>query len=233
MSDGQKVSKVLEIKGISFYEANRMCGFGQGMLDKIVKRDGKFHKLSYEKFIRTFHVNPSWWETLNGEMFLSEKKYQNKENAKNIDIDIAFVPIVQTRAQAGYMRGYSDPEYLDSLPKIALDAKFIRGGYYMVFEIEGDSMNGGKINDLMDGDEVLGKELQKHHWRSKLNNEYPWIIVHKNEGIICKDIIRHDVDSAVITCHSRNPLFEDFTLNLEDVLQLFFIVKLVGRNTKI
>jgi len=69
MSDGEKVSKVLAIKRISLFAANRKLGFGAGNLHKLVKRGGNMHESSKEKFIRHFHVKRSWWETGEGEVF--------------------------------------------------------------------------------------------------------------------------------------------------------------------
>jgi len=69
MSDAEKIAKVLEIKGISLYDANRKLGLGQGTLHKIIQRKSGIHESTKEKFIRHFHVKHEWWETGNGDIF--------------------------------------------------------------------------------------------------------------------------------------------------------------------
>lgn len=55
-----------------------------------------------------------------------------------------------------------------------------------------------------------------------------FVIVHKTDGILVKEIIDHNPDTGEITCHSLNPSpeYEDFKINLNDVAQLFNIVQI-------
>ncbi|WP_417868005.1 helix-turn-helix domain-containing protein [Xanthomarina gelatinilytica] len=138
------------------------------------------------------------------------------------------VPMVPVRAQATYISEYTDAEYISELKKISFIVDRVGKGKYQAFEVQNDSMNDGTINSIPDGAIVLGRELGKQHWKSKLNtNGYPyWVIVHKNT-ILCKEIISHDVEKGTITCHSLNdsPEFQDFTIKLDDCHQLFNIIK--------
>lgn len=49
--------------------AERLIDVSQGVLSKAIARKGSVHKTTQEKFIRTFHVKQSWWETQKGDMF--------------------------------------------------------------------------------------------------------------------------------------------------------------------
>ncbi|MFZ2905295.1 MAG: helix-turn-helix transcriptional regulator [Cyclobacteriaceae bacterium] len=156
-----------------------------------------------------------------------------KYEAAVTDIEEVKVPLVEYRAYAGYLRGYADQEYMESLPTITVEREMVRGGHYVCFTLMGDSMDDGTWRALLDRDKVLGKELQRHHWQNKIHlNSYPFIIVHKSEGIVCKDITAHDIEKGIITVHSRNPIYDDYQMNLNDVLQIFFVVQLVGRGMK-
>lgn len=144
--------------------------------------------------------------------------------------EVVAIRVVEAKAQAGYLRGYADPEYMDTLPQIYVSREFERGGNYVAFTVNGDSMDDGTKRSLCQGDVVVGKELQKHYWSSKLHfNRVLFIIVHR-DGVLFKQITAHDVATGEITCHSFNPHYEDFTLNLKEVSQLFYIKKIAERN---
>lgn len=100
-------------------------------------------------------------------------------------------------------------------------------GHYMAFVVKGDSMNGGRIEDTPDGAKVLGRELQKPHWRDGFNpTKYGWIILCK-QNIFHKDITGFDPEKGIITCHSRNtsPEYSDFELKLDECYQIFKVIK--------
>lgn len=87
-------------------------------------------------------------------------------------------------------------------------------------------MNGGGIDDTPDKAKVLGRELQKHHWKDGFNHtKYGWIILCK-QNIFHKDITDMDAQGN-ITLHSRNPSpeYSDFQLNLNNVYQIFKVIK--------
>ncbi|WP_143469416.1 S24 family peptidase [Leeuwenhoekiella nanhaiensis] len=138
------------------------------------------------------------------------------------------VPLVPVRAQATYVSEYTDAEYINDLGKVSFVVDRIGQGNYRAFEVINDSMNDGSINSIPHGTIVLGRELQKHHWTSPLRvKQYPhWIIVHR-DTVMCKEIVEHDVERGTITCHSLNdsPEYQDFTINLNDVKELYNIIK--------
>lgn len=135
-------------------------------------------------------------------------------------------PLITQYAHAGYLNGYSDPEYIDTFHEtgqIYIASKKYSGGNYIAFEVRGDSMDDGSKRSICSRDVVLGKELQRHYWSSKLHVPKVFVIVHRIEGITIKEITHHNVESGQIICHPYNPEHEDFELNLKDVVQLFYI----------
>lgn len=46
----------------------------------------------------------------------------------------------------------------------------------------------------------------------------------KEHGILVKRIIEHNVETGVLTLHSLNDYYEDFTIHLNDVAKIFNIV---------
>lgn len=141
-------------------------------------------------------------------------------------------PVVTIRARAGFVGGgYGDPEFIDSLPVQSIVVDQVHHGRYLWFVIDGDSMNDGKVEHAIpDKTKVLAREIKLELWRSKFHyNEYPaFVIVHKTDGILCKEIIDHDVKGGSITCHSLNPnkhMYPDFILKLDDCVAIYNVVR--------
>lgn len=141
------------------------------------------------------------------------------------------VELVPVYAQAGYLSGYMDQQYLEELPKhyITVD-KFVKGNY-KAFEISGDSMDNGSIKDaLPHGTIVTCREVKRELWTSKFHtHEWPnWIIVHKTEGIVAKQIAKQNLETGTLTLRSLNPdkdRYPDFEVKLDDCVQIFNVVK--------
>jgi len=167
-------------------------------------------------------VNFTWLLTGEGEMF-TKSENANAILAARYD-EVTRAPLISQFAQAGYMRGYADTEYLESQPVFFATRKYYDGNY-VAFEIRGDSMRDGSEVSICEGDILLGRELPKDYWRTRLHIPKVFIIVHKTEGITCKEIIDHNVETGDITCHSWNkdPEYADFTINLADVMELFYL----------
>jgi len=138
------------------------------------------------------------------------------------------VPLVNQYAYAGYLSGFKDGEYLESLPTVPFIVDKQYKGKYLCFQIKGDSMEDGTDRSYKEGSIALGRELGRQHWKSKFRiDRYRFIIVHRTDGILIKEIIKHDVERGLITLHSYNPMHEDFNVKLDDVLQLFNVIKVV------
>ena len=174
------------------------------------------------------NINHDWIKTGAGTMLLDHTLKNDKSNAKPIminDLNVTIAPLISQFAQAGYLCGFADVEYLEKQPLYVATQRY-SGGNYVAFEIRGDSMFDNSFRSICNGDVVLGRELYKHYWTSKLHMPTVFVIVHRDEGILLKEIIDHDVDAGIITCHSYNPdkvKYPDFQLHLKDVQQLFYM----------
>lgn len=150
------------------------------------------------------------------------------------DFNFFNIPFIPIHAQGGYGKGYGDIEYIDSLPTIPVIVDKTYKGKYRVFEVEGDSMDNGTRNAICDGDKILCREVKRELWASKLHiKDWYFVICMKNDGITVKQITSHEVESGIIICHPLNPMFDDFEVNLEDVAELYNVIKIVDRNTRI
>nr|DAS17101.1 MAG TPA: Repressor protein CI [Caudoviricetes sp.] len=143
---------------------------------------------------------------------LKEKEYPEKLAVK----------LVTTKAQAGWTEGYYNDEYLEDMPTILIDSEEKHHGNYLAFEVAGDSME----PDYIEGDVVICREVQRHLWQYKLHiKDWDFVIAHATNGIMLKEIIKHDVKNGVIYCHSLNPKYEDFKINLHEVRFLYNVIE--------
>ena len=122
--------------------------------------------------------------------------------------DIPFVPI---KAAAGYLAGYADPEFVDELNTFTLP--MLSGGNYRAFEIIGDSMLPTPSGSVIVGEKVDSIE--------EVKNDVPCIVVSRNEGIVYKRVQKNGRQKNKITLVSDNPIFHPYTINAEEVIELW------------
>ena len=79
------------------------------------------------------------------------------------------VPVIHIKAQCGYLAGYGDAEYIDTLPTMPVIVDQTYHGKYRIFEAEGDSMDDGSRNSICDGDKLLCREVRRDLWLPKLH----------------------------------------------------------------
>ncbi|WP_455758857.1 S24 family peptidase [Phocaeicola coprocola] len=206
-----------------------IIGVSQQVLDRIFKidsRNGKYPSVSEKIKVglkEKFGIDEIW-------LLTDEKSSDPKPENEASPIDepiILRVPLVSQYAQAGYLAGYADAAYMDSLPTIPYIVDHEALGHYVAFEVKGDSMNDGTEDSILEGDRLLCREIQPHLWvSSKLHfRKWDFVIVH-TEGILVKRIIDHDVDNHTITIHSLNSMYPDKVINLADVKQIFNVIEL-------
>lgn len=171
-----------------------------------------------------WNASIDWLLTGKGKMFIN--RYTNELNS--MENNLWAIPVIEQKAQAGYVAGYVDPDYIENLPKMFINAPGEKGNY-AIFTIAGDSMNDGSDRAIKEGDALLCRELPNTDWKDKLQYKRNLFIIVHAEGCVCKQITAQDNKKGIITCHSFNAIYEDFTLKLNDIYQLFYVKKLVER----
>lgn len=101
-------------------------------------------------------------------------------------------------------------------------------GTYISFDVRGDSMDNGMRKCLQDGDKVLVRELELDNWRTLRAGDHRYWVIVFGSSVLIKEISTFDSETGVITCHSLNPSpeYHDFTLSLDDVRHLYYVIKL-------
>jgi hypothetical protein len=224
-------TNVMSIEGFLEYfnlSKNELCeliGVSLNIFDDTINKEKKIYKnwnnIIFDKYKTRLKID-------------NETKFPIKKEAAKVSSDnFMEVSLMSINAQAGYLNSIieKDADYMNELDTILVPKEYEKG-YYLVVEVNGDSMDDGTSRSVCNGDKLLCQELQKIHWVNKLHfRQYIFIIV-SNEGIVCKQIISQDVANGTIVCHSWNPMFKDYTINLNDVYQIFYVKKVVERRIK-
>jgi transcriptional regulator with XRE-family HTH domain len=129
----------------------------------------------------------------------------------------AFVPI---KARAGYLVGYGDPEFIQTLPTYSIPG--FSEGTYRVFEVEGDSM----LDTLRPGDLTVTQYVE--NWRG-VKNDKIYVLV-TTEGLIVKRV-HNIVDKAGgIVILSDNPQFSPDFLHADQIMEIWEVKAVISRS---
>lgn len=224
-----KASKVFKIKDIADllfkdYDAVRMAAKRKSFseLEKKTITEHYFGNPDIES-IANLNVNDAF------EIEHVENNHSNFFIKINPDQYIMTMPLLEVKVQAGFLDNYQDQEYIDKLDKHTMYVNKPKQGKYIAFRVDGDSMDDGTSNAITRNSIVTARELQKHHWTNPIRyKDFEYWVIYTNQSRLplLKQIIGHDVEKGIITCHSLNdsPEFQDFELHLNDVQALFNVV---------
>lgn len=230
MEASEILKTIIEKEGITYSSLSKKMGLNRAQPIYDI-RDGKVKRISpnyADKILSAFpKYNRAWLLSGDGEPI----KNEIKDEAVPKIIEFENFPFVSQKAYAGYLSGYADAEYVETLPTVAFPVDHTPQGNYLVFEVKGDSMNDGSYDSYLDGDLVLCREIQIDLWKdSKLHfDKWDFVIVHE-DGIIIKRIIDHNVENRTITIHSLNPdkkTYPDKEINLCEVRQILNVVNMM------
>lgn len=100
-------------------------------------------------------------------------------------------------------------------------------GRYISFDVRGNSMDNGMRRCLQDGDKVLVRELERDNWRTLRAGDHRYWVLVFGSSVLIKEISDFDSSTGVITCHSLNPSpeYQDFTVSLDDVRSLYYVIR--------
>jgi len=127
------------------------------------------------------------------------------------------VEIVTQKAKAGYLTGYADPEYIESLLQFYFP--LLGPGHHRVFPIEGDSMP-----PHADGAFIISRYIESLR---EVKDGKTYIIISRDEGIVYKRVTRKGEDTLLLV--SDNPLYEPYELHAGDVLEIWEFEYYLGK----
>lgn len=141
----------------------------------------------------------------------NKTSYLSRRRAQKMAAGRTDIPFVPVKAAAGYLAGYSDPEFIDELNTFTLP--MLSGGDYRAFEIVGDSMM-----PTPSGSVIVGEKVQSIE-EVKSNNTY--VVVSKTDGIVYKRVLKNNRQKNKFTLVSDNPSYQPYNVNAEEILELW------------
>ena len=177
-------------------------------------------------------VNPEWLLTGNGEMLKSEGateviktprveiiepiKVEGRSLMPKVvvvdDNDNDRIPLVSVKAQAGYLEGYDDSNYIEELPTYSVPE--MRNGTYRMFQVSGFSM----YPTLQDGSYVIGKFVENWEW---LSDNRVCVVVTERDGVIVKRVTNRAREKGFLYCKSDNRDYKHITVRVEDIREIW------------
>jgi len=127
----------------------------------------------------------------------------DQENQGNIEL-------VATKAEAGYLESYQNPEYIRDLPKLKIPG--LDSGTYRAFEIQGESMLPIESESIIISSYVESLE--------DLKDGKTYIIISKKDGLAYKRI-KIDRKRNCLILISDNLLYLPYELAFEDIDEIW------------
>ncbi len=123
-----------------------------------------------------------------------------------------YIEIVPQKASMGYLNGFSDPEYIESLPRIQLP--FLGHGIFRGFMADGDSMP-----PFADGTCVIGEYVEKLEDLKK-GKGYMFIT---SEGYTFKTFVKRNKNT--LTVAADNTFYDSYDIPLSNIVQVWRYVR--------
>lgn len=218
LSINERIRLILDRKGISDKTLAEAMGVSRSRLSQIFKA-GVWDNLTQLRAVAKFLGYSVDYLITGKESFLSGEEpttpeaneedpgtYLTGKTVRPITVTLSpageeLVSYVPVKAQAGYMRGYGDPQYVETLPAFSLPA-LVKNGTYRMFQVDGPSMQqlGGK--GLKDGDIVIAQYVEDIF---DLRDNRVYVVV-STEGIAIKRVINRlrDKESPCLVMMSDN-----------------------------
>ena len=136
----------------------------------------------------------------------------DRHNRENIEL-------VSQKAKAGYLSGFSDPEYISELPVFQLP--FLSGEKkYRTFQLNGDSML-----PIPDGAWVTGEFVQD--WTSVKDGE-KYVLLTMNEGIVFKQVRNMISQEGCLELISTNTFYAPYKLPVGEIREVWKFVHYIS-----
>lgn len=186
--------------------------------DEIEEMDQAYYK--HRSQMEKFH---SFNETI--------EPYATGSNLRTIAVTVdksgrelmSFVPV---RAQAGYMKGYGDPHFIETLPAFSLPT-FTEGSYRM-FQVDGSSMLQMGGGGLHDGDIVIAQYLEDF-FTIRDNRVY---VVVCDEGVVvkrCLNRLKSDDQVLILKSDNKSGDYPDMVLHASEIREVWELKAFLSR----
>ncbi len=121
------------------------------------------------------------------------------------------IEVIPVEASAGYLRGYSDPEYIEHLNRIKLP--FLPMGKHRAFPIKGDSML-----PVKSGSYIVARFIEDVR---DVKNGKTYIVITLNDGIVYKRVYDKMDEHQMLLLVSDNKRYDPYYVPADEILELW------------
>jgi transcriptional regulator with XRE-family HTH domain len=174
---------------------------------ELLKRIADNFELTIDEFINE-NINDKWKPKL--------KSQGSNLRILSISVDASDnenIEMVPVKASAGYLNGFSDPQYIKDLPKFQLPLPALKQGTFRAFEITGDSML-----PIQPGSVIIGEYMD--NWNEVKTGE-TYIIISKNEGVVYKRAGNRFKENKELKLVSDNKVYDAYMVPADDILEIW------------
>ncbi|UII26457.1 LexA family transcriptional regulator [Fulvivirga maritima] len=216
----QRVTMLRELLQMSQVKFAEKINISQGALSQIENGKSQISLETLRSISNELQVNCNWLVNGTGDIFQQdeEEAYEEVRKSEKVSIQLVYdgqsiVPFVKEEAHAGYINGYDDPSYLQTLDVYKIPG--YQNGNYRLFEIEGESMT----PTIFPREIVICSHIEN---RETIENGTLCVIVTK-EGIVAKRVYFYENDNQLFILKSDNSKFKTYSIQDKKVLEIWKI----------
>lgn len=223
MLSAHKLIEIRKSLGLNQESFARKIGYSREVVSKIENEKmepSKWFVQAVLKFQNDHHfIQPGSDVKFLGKFSHEPKKiykpyFEQRQVLKNLPSEY-LVPLVGIKAQAGYVKGYEQTDFIETLEKYSLPPGVNpTGAVWRYFEIDGDSME----PTLSAGDIVLATMVPHEDWQDIKN--FCVYVIHTNDQLLIKRIYRKSNTEWVLISDNEE-MAPQVLLRVEDVKQLW------------
>lgn len=131
------------------------------------------------------------------------------------------IEVVTQKVKAGYLSGYSDPEYIEQLQQVSLP--FLGNGKHRGFPVDGDSMP-----PHQDGDIIIGRYIEN---LGQVLDGKTYIFITRNEGMVYKRLNKNK-KNTLVEVSSDNYFYPAYEIKASDILEIWEYQCSIARSDK-
>jgi transcriptional regulator with XRE-family HTH domain len=132
------------------------------------------------------------------------------------------IVLVSAKAATGYLNGYNQPEYMETLPAYQIPG--FENGTFRMFEVNGHSM----MPTLKNRDKIIGKWCEL----ADVKDAYVHILITRNDGIVIKRVLNRIKKDGVLILKSdsNGGEYPDMVIDPADIIESWAGVCKISRD---
>jgi transcriptional regulator with XRE-family HTH domain len=218
---GSNIKFLRKQKNLTQEELSKKIGVNRSMIGSYEEGRAKPKLSSIQIIAHYFKIGVD--ELINKDLSLNTISTKTKSSGKDIkgsslrilstivdNENNELITVVPVKAAAGYLNGFSDPEYIEKLPKFALHLQELSANRtYRVFQIKGNSME-----PVAEGSYIICEYVQD--WQ-EIKSGKTYILLTKEEGMVYKRVYNRILENGELILKSDNPEYEPYTVKINNV----------------